>query len=159
MIHKNELKKFRHHIRGLEREIAFQQKEDTSCCGVSVTHCYALVEMADCEEISVTELAQNLELDKSTLSRTVESMVASGLVTRTVNESDRRRTVLKLTPEGRATIEHINNFCDDYYRQLFKLIGAEKHHIIFEAVELLATAMKKIRISTGGKKRNRSCSL
>lgn len=155
MVQKKELKKFRHHIRGLEREIAFQQKEDTSCCGVSVTHCYALVEVAGCEDISVTELAETLELDKSTLSRTVESMVASGLVTRTVNEADRRRTVLKLTPEGRAKIECINKFCDDHYRQLFKLISDEKHQIIFEAVELLATAMKKIRISEGGKKRNR----
>ncbi len=157
MIPKKELKKFRHHIRRLEREIAFQQKEDTSCCGVSLTHCYALVEMADCCELSVTELAENLELDKSTLSRTVESMVASGLVTRTVNKTDRRRTILRLTPEGQATINGINETCDDYYKKLFKLIDAEKHHIISEAVELLATAMKKIRMSEGGKEHKCSC--
>lgn len=157
MIGREYLKKFRHHIRRLEREIALQQKDDTSCCGVSLAHCYALVEIACCGEISVTELADILELDKSTLSRTVESMVASGLVERNADRSDRRRAVLKLTGEGEATIGRINKFCDDYYRRLFKLIDAEKHGVIFEAVELLATAMKKLRFSKSGMTKKTSC--
>ena len=160
MIRKHELKNFRHHIRMLEREIAFQQKDDTSCCGVSLTHCYAMMEMADCGEISVTELAENLDLDKSTLSRTVESMVASGMVERTADGADRRRAILKVTDEGRSTIERVNGYCDDYYKKLFKLISREKQGVIFEAIELLATAMKKLRAAEaagGGKKRKSSC--
>lgn len=157
MVGKNDLNNFRRYIRGLEREIAFQQKEDTSCCGVSLAHCYALVEISCCGEISVTELAEILELDKSTLSRTVESMVASGLVERSGDKSDRRRAVLKLTGEGITTMERINKFCDDYYRRMFKLIDSDKHHVIFEAVELLANAMKKLRVTESGGNKKTSC--
>ncbi|HNY12208.1 MAG TPA: MarR family transcriptional regulator [Candidatus Wallbacteria bacterium] len=157
MIQKKELKKFRQHIRGLEREIAIQLKEDTGCCGVSLAHCHALMEMVGCDEISVTELAENLELDKSTLSRTVESMVASGMVTREANKADRRQAILRVTPEGHAAIDRINKTCDDYYKELFKCISVEKHDIIVEAVELLATAMKKIRISTTGEAKKCQC--
>ena len=45
---------------------------DAICCGVSLTQCHTIVEIAKAGSISLNELADILTLDKSTVSRTVE---------------------------------------------------------------------------------------
>jgi len=145
MVKKSEIRIFRGHLRGLEREIGMQIKSDTGCCGINLAHCHALLEISDAGEISVTGLAERLELDKSTLSRTVDGMVAEGYVTRSEAAGDRRRSSIRITDAGRKMAEKINDLCDRYYREIFKYIPDDKHGIIAEAVELLALAMKNVR--------------
>lgn len=49
-----------------------------------------------------TELASCLHADISTVSRQVTALVDAGLVERTVDEEDRRATILRLTDAGQA---------------------------------------------------------
>lgn len=145
MVKKSQIRKFRSHLRGLEREIGLQLKSDTGCCGINLAHCHALLEISAEEEMSLTGLAERLELDKSTLSRTVDGMVEAGYVTRSETKGDRRRASIRVTAAGREMAERINALCDGYYSELFRRIPAEKRDAVAEAVALLASAMKEAR--------------
>ena len=85
-----QLKLFRKKFRRIEREIEYQLKYETACCGVSLAQCHTIMEIGDHETTSLAELTKLLNLDKSTLSRTVDGLVKLGIVERIIDPDDRR---------------------------------------------------------------------
>ncbi|HBG22772.1 MAG TPA: MarR family transcriptional regulator, partial [Peptococcaceae bacterium] len=57
---------------------------------MTYSQCHTLVEIGRKRCLSINELADLLGLDKSTMSRTVNTMVEQGLVTREPDPADRR---------------------------------------------------------------------
>jgi DNA-binding MarR family transcriptional regulator len=60
------------------------------------------------EQCTMTELAALLGLEISTVSRRVKALEDRGLVARETSPTDRRATLLRLTPEGRALFEKLS---------------------------------------------------
>ena len=141
----DELKDFRSKLRIIENEVSKQIKEDTICCGVTLSQCHILVELNILKEASIIDLARILELDKSTLSRTIDGMVNIGLVSRKINKDDRRYMKVSLTVSGEKAAKNIDGLCNEYYENLFNLIPEEKHKMIIESIEYLGNAMKTLR--------------
>jgi DNA-binding MarR family transcriptional regulator len=141
----NALKFLRSKIRILEREFEYQLKSDTVCCGVTLPQCHIILELADRDKVSITELSGTFGLDKSTLSRTVDSMVDAGFVNRNTKDEDRRFYDLTLTKKGKDKAEFINSRCNEYYSELLKDISEEKQNMIIEGVSLLSDIMQKVR--------------
>ena len=54
----------REKLRRLQRELGWQQKNDASCCGVTVARCHALLEIGRQEEISLAETIRAVEGDR-----------------------------------------------------------------------------------------------
>lgn len=136
-----EIRQFRDLIRRLQRSIGWQAKSDADCCGITIAQCHALLEIGNKQELSLTDLAEVLGLDPSTLSRTIETMVAGGLVNRNVNPDDRRYVALSLSAKGRATFDRINQTYDHYYQTVFARIPADKHDQLMESFNLLTQAV------------------
>lgn len=107
------IRDFRETVRIFEREI-FLQNTASCCNGVSLAQCHTLLEIQNRDEISVSDLAQNMQLDKSTVSRTVDKLVNMELVDRTIPQENRRMAQLKLTDEGQAVCSSIH-FSNDAY--------------------------------------------
>jgi DNA-binding MarR family transcriptional regulator len=62
--------------------------------------------MLECHgAISLNDLAHRLDMTAPTASRLVQTLSEQGLVTRQVDQIDRRRLVLQLTAKGRDTLE------------------------------------------------------
>jgi DNA-binding MarR family transcriptional regulator len=55
--------------------------------------------------ISLTELAKAEMVTAPTMTRLVQALVKSGLVEKSVDESDNRAVLLRATPAGRATLD------------------------------------------------------
>jgi DNA-binding MarR family transcriptional regulator len=141
------LSNFRKKLRRLESEIGEQLKYQTECCGVSLAQCHALLEIGEYDQISITDIADSLYLDKSTLSRTVENLVKLGLVNRVIDPEDRRYMKVNLTEQGKKVYDDINDQCNNYYSEMFKFIPQEKHDLVLESFSLLVDAMYKIKES------------
>ena len=60
----------------------------------------ALFMLAARRELTVSQLAKLLDVGKATASILVQQLVERGLVTRTEQETDRRHTLLRLSPKG-----------------------------------------------------------
>ena len=110
---------FRNIVRIFEREI-FLQNTASCCNGISLTQCHTLLEIEKNKNLSVSELAQKMQLDKSTISRTVDSLVKLDYIDRAIPEENRRMALLNLTPEGRQLCESINFSNDSYIKTILK---------------------------------------
>src|SRR5665647_2726100 len=82
----DDLSRLRECVRILTRKLGLLEKNEASCCGVSLTQCHVIVELGRAGSISVNYLANMLGLDKSTMSRTINSLVEQDLVS-TIEES------------------------------------------------------------------------
>ncbi len=136
------IREFRANLRVLEREVELSMTSEAGCCGVTFAQCHLLLEVERRGKTRVTELAAVLELDKSTLSRTVDGACRAGLVDRSVDPSSRRQQVLCLTAAGQETAAAINSQCDASYTRLFDFIPADRRLMVVESVALLAEAMR-----------------
>jgi len=139
-----EIEGFRRDLRLLEREIFRQLEGETSCCGVTLSQCHVLLELA-VEDRSLTRLAHVLDLDKSTLSRTVEAMVSLDLVQRRREPGDRRTARLTLTAHGKARVATINGLCDRYYAALLGRMTPTQRRQTVRSVQRLAEGMRQLR--------------
>lgn len=139
------IREFRQNLRVLEREVELSMASEAGCCGVTFAQCHLLLEVERRGRTSVTELASLLELDKSTLSRTVDAAFRAGLIDRTVDPASRRQQVISLTDRGRETAETINSQCDTSYTRLFDFIPRDERSAVVRAVALLADAMRQKR--------------
>jgi len=119
------IQRFREIIRIFDREIFFQN--NASCCnGISVAQCHTLLEIEKNNEISVSELATNLSLDKSTVSRTVDGLVNINLVDRVTPKENRRKALINLTDNGRQVCSTINYTNDKYIKKILGEFSIEE---------------------------------
>ncbi len=138
------LEEFRRDLRILEREIMRQLEGETDCCGVTPSQCHVLLELS-LSEMSLSGLAAALDLDASTLSRTVESMVKACLIERAVDPADRRAVRLRLAPAGREKAAAINAMCNEHYSALLARLSGKDQRQVIRAVRLLADGMHRFR--------------
>ncbi|MBN1782278.1 MarR family transcriptional regulator [bacterium] len=139
------LEEFRRQLRSLEREIFELLKDGTTCCNVSLAQCHAMLEIGDTKMTNISDLAEKLKLDKSTLSRTIEGLVRTGMVSREIDAADRRYMQVTLTEQGKAAYRSINDLCNQYYQSVFSHIHEGKHAQIIESMMTLAEAMRRSR--------------
>ncbi len=144
-----QVRRLRRRLAELEREVAFSLSDQTSCCGVTAAQCHLLLEIEERGQSSLGELAAALELDPSTLSRTVDALVAAGLVSRAVEAGNRRRQAIGLSPTGLERVECINDTCDAYYSRLLDSMPEEKREAALDALSILAEAMRLFRKGGG----------
>lgn len=132
-------------VRELERVLAREVLNETQCCGVSLPQRHVLLEVCKRDEISLVDLAAVLGLDTSTLSRTVNSLVDLGLVSRVPNPKDRRYVLISLTKQGGAACDLIERSSDDFYRRVFKSLPKDRERQIIESLVILVDELRKLR--------------
>jgi DNA-binding MarR family transcriptional regulator len=135
---KNKIRQFRKILRQLERLIDSQQK---FCCnGATLAQCHVLLEVETLGLATTGQLADFLNLDKSTLSRTIDGLVNLGLLERLSNPQDRRTIPLSLTKQGKAICESINSASDTYYTKVLEKIPAVLRQQVMESFARLVQA-------------------
>ena len=124
-------------IRVSLRKQGYLQKKETSCCGVTLTQCHALIEIGNAGEMAANECAKLLNLDR----RTLESMVKGNLVNRKENPEDRRYVTIELTDKGRNVFTSINESLEAYYSKIIDSIPSETRSVVYEALPHLLKAI------------------
>lgn len=140
----NDIRIFREAMHQLQRNLGWQWKCDAACCGITIAQCYALLEVGKNGVITLVDLASNLGLDTSTLSRTINGMVQAGLVERKANSEDRRFINITLAEQGKKIYDRINHNLDHYYTEIFTEIPPHKHRQVMESITMLANAINSL---------------
>jgi DNA-binding MarR family transcriptional regulator len=138
---RSEIRKFREALRRFERLVAGQLKGSSGCSGVTLAQCHTLLALEAKGHATLNELTQSLSLDKSTLSRTVDGLVNSGLAKRVASDQDRRSIHLSLTLQGRRTCNRINAENDRLFSRVFQRIQPVSRHEVAQAFQELVDAM------------------
>lgn len=148
---KDKIRSFRKSLRLFERLTAAQLKEDSCCHGITLSQCHTILEIEALGQATIVALVRRLDLDKSTLSRTIDGLVNMGLVDRIPHPTDRRFMLLSLTQQGLATADRINRSNDAYFENVFQEIPAEDRDDVINHFEQLATAMWQRKDNLKGK--------
>lgn len=134
-------KKLREMIRILERKLGILQESGYSCCGVTMSQCHALVEIGRAKDISLNELAELLNLENSTMSRTVNNLVSSELAKRDIDPLDRRYVTISLTDKGDKLYKKIEKDMDEYFKEIYEEIPENKKQQVIESMGILLEAI------------------
>jgi DNA-binding MarR family transcriptional regulator len=86
--------------------------------GLTIPQWRVMAVLAQFPDLSANEVAGKTEMDKVTISRTVASMLKTGHLERRTDPSDRRRTILRLSPAGRRIHAQIVPLARDYEARL-----------------------------------------
>jgi DNA-binding MarR family transcriptional regulator len=142
---KEYIKRFREILRMFDREVFLQN--NASCCnGISLAQCHTLLEIEKNSEISVSDLAKNLSLDKSTISRTVEGLVNIKMVDRVVPKENRRLALINLTNSGKEVCSSINYTNDSYVQEVLRDFTASEKEEFLRLFAKLTWNMADFRV-------------
>lgn len=134
-----EIRAFRRDLRTFSRILA-RQVEICCCADVTVAQCHALLALEESGPVPNVELAALLQVDASTLSRTVDQLVLKGLVVRMPHPADRRAALLELSDQGVEAATAIHQSADKLYRGILGEIPARHRRELLQAFGRLVEA-------------------
>ena len=117
------------------------EQDHTPChYPLSPSQAHALQILRQQEWLSLHHLADELHLEKSTVSRLVTGLVERGWVERPVNPDNRREVRVQLTNTGRAIAEEVHLSASAWYRDIWqRLSDAQRAQILDSLATLNAT--------------------
>ena len=100
---------------------------------------------------SISDLARSLDLSHQLASQRVTRLVGDGLAMVVPGSADRRFRIVRLTNQGRAQAEKLQDFLpllQDAYSDLFDEIGQDVHRAVLDAAAALARRPLSVRFAT-----------
>lgn len=140
MHEREEQKQLREYIRLLERKLGALNDHEMSCCSITMAQCHAIVEIGRAGNISLIDLANLLNLDNSTMSRTVNNLVNSDYVSRELSSVDRRYITISLTDKGSQLFNSIEDNMEEKFITIYDSIPENKRAQVLESLKLLSDA-------------------
>lgn len=126
----------------LMRKFQMRDRNEISCCGVTVSQCYTLDVLGEHGEMSMVQLARKMFLDKSTMTRVVDGLVERELVARRFDDSDRRMIYVALTAAGRKLLAGIRTQQLHSLRQILERIPTNERQKLLDGLEIFAEAVQ-----------------
>ena len=138
----DEQKQLRENMRLLERKLGVLNDNEMSCCSITLAQCHAIVEIGRAGSISLGDLANLLNLDNSTMSRTVNNLVNSEYAKRELDREDRRFVTITLTVKGKELFNSIESGMEEKYLSIYNSIPEDKRTQVLEVLQLLNEVFK-----------------
>lgn len=107
-----------------------------------------LLMIADTKGASVSSIADRLSIRPSTVSKMMDRLVEKGLVERTGDIKDARRTLVRITPAGIEAREQIIQFQQELERELSKALGNDGPAMatcLAECARMLDVHLRRLR--------------
>ncbi len=88
--------------------------------GLSPAHGYALLAIGKNEQVSSKQLAEQLQLDLSTVSRFTDILISQKLIKKTQSKEDKRSSYLSLTKMGEKKFLDLNKVTSELFKKVRK---------------------------------------
>jgi DNA-binding MarR family transcriptional regulator len=109
--------------------------------GLTFAKWVAMISLRRFGDLSMTRLAKLAATDRTTLTRSVDSLIAEGLVARGVAPSDRRIVVVCLTDTGRTLLEKIRAEIRPLNREICSNLTAEEQATMTGYLQKMLTGL------------------
>jgi DNA-binding MarR family transcriptional regulator len=94
------------------------------------------------ERASTTWLSERLHLSKSSISQTLNSMEAKGWIRRSIDPSNRRKTSIDTTEEGRRMMQEVYNEVVENIGRVLERMGQENAERFLDLIEMFLAGAK-----------------
>ncbi len=92
--------------------------KESGLADISVAYFAVLNTLWESDGISISDLGERVQLEKSTMTSLIDRMEAAGLLRRENHPTDRRAYRICLTPRGKDLEDQVNEVVSKAYRQL-----------------------------------------
>jgi DNA-binding MarR family transcriptional regulator len=106
----------------ISREFSERYKREF---GLSIPEWRVLAHLAQSDAVSVREIHERVDMDKSKVSRAAARLEAVELIEKRENPEDRRLLDMRLTVKGRDLIARVVPIADAYQAELMALLGPD----------------------------------
>ena len=117
--------------------------------GCSAARCHALIELASHGRLTPSELAELLEVDRSTAGRTLGQLVEEGLVEVAADRGDQRTKPMSLTAAGRERVARIHGRADAQVRSALALLETDERAAVLRGIRLYERALHRAKALEG----------
>jgi DNA-binding MarR family transcriptional regulator len=138
---------FRKNVRTIGILSDSHEKELALNNGVSLGQFHILFALSELKSCSMIELAGELSLDKSKISRAIDRLVRVGLVSREINSENRRYSVLTLTKQGKNIVRKIDNNHNRLFDNILSRLPEAKKKIFLESFDAFIKSFKEVLTS------------
>jgi DNA-binding MarR family transcriptional regulator len=124
---------------------AYQMRDPDTVVGegLTVTECYTLEVLARRGPFTVTEVARELGVDKSTSSRAITTLVEAGLARRADDPSEHRAWRVSATPRGKALHRQLALGVAHEYGPLLESLTPANRATVLEALAAIGEVTQR----------------
>jgi DNA-binding MarR family transcriptional regulator len=94
--------------------------------GITFSQCHAMMEIEDLKNKTLQEISDLMNLDKSTVSKTIDNLHRRGYVLREIPPDNRRTVRLSLTAEGQNIASRVNRVNDTFFGLALQVLPEEE---------------------------------
>lgn len=95
-------------------------------------------------ELSLTEISQRKAITSSNCSRAINKLTKLGYTTRRVDKTDRRKTLISLTDDGKSFVEKIHQKIETEIKKILSSLNDKELKVLKEASDDLYEILSKI---------------
>ena len=114
---------------------------NTSC---TLTESRILYEINERENCIANEIANDLNIDRSYMSRILNGFIKKELIIKTASTMDHRKQILSLTGKGQELLDEINKQSDVQIRELLSGLSYEDIAMIEKSMNIIQEKMVQI---------------
>ncbi len=138
----NHSKELREQTRKIEGNLRKLNSSGMCSEKITLTQCHALVEIGRMETTSLKDLAEKLDLDTSTVSKTVENLVRRNLISREQLPGNRRMVSIRLTNEGIEMFRRIEEDMTLRFEKICARITDDEMEWVLKALNIYNRALE-----------------
>jgi putative acetyltransferase len=115
------------------------------CCNLPLSQCHLIIELNMLGEATASDLSERLVLEKSTMSRLVNTLVEKGLVCAACCQDDRRARILCLTDAGKAQAQRLEQHARSQVESALEFVSPRDERLVVEGLERYARSLRYAR--------------
>lgn len=123
------------------QSLNFASSDDGTANELSMSQLNAVKTLLDCGELTMNELAERLAVSPPSASAMVDRLVEKGVFSREHSTKDRRKVVVRISPEGLKVAEEINSNIIQFFIELVEKIGVETAQKWCDVLSSVKTAL------------------
>ncbi|WP_083539386.1 GNAT family N-acetyltransferase [Enterovibrio coralii] len=129
-------KEIRSELRYLVRELGLLDKNCLNS-GLSLSQVHVLTYLRKNGVTSFAELGTQLNVEKASLSRTLNGLITKGYVGASANENDKRQKCFRLEPKGLKRLGTADNSANQELSQLLEYLEPQEAQSVIDGLRLL----------------------
>lgn len=132
----------RSHARTIVRELGMLSDAHAKL-GLTNSQAHVLIELEHSTELGIVELAERLNLEKSSMSRLIDELLRKRLVTKTAGADDRRRKLVLLSDAGKELLKKVHEQANGRVARAMNLLSTREVEAMIEGLEIYARALSE----------------
>jgi DNA-binding MarR family transcriptional regulator len=111
---------------------------------INQTHMKSLMFLKINGDTTMTRLSHLLRLEKGSVTTIADRLVTWGLVLRLTDPEDRRRSILRLTDNGRQLAESVRQAQSEHFKERIGRLDDEERQLFFSSLQTIERLLKKM---------------